>query len=147
MKQDPIASFKIAPEVRPFFIQRARFFRTDEERNSGRNLDVGINERTFRLLINRLCTGIYRDAVPHIPGESVERLSARLLTFTQKTSASYQNQLSLLGKQWLFAEAAGAWTLSQVEYDREMAQSAEQDPGIVLRTQSSEAILGMLHPK
>jgi len=117
-----IAPFSGFPALEPRFLARCTFFRTDEERSKGRVLDFGLSFGEFSAVRNSICTALYRDAVPHIPGQPVEELAGRIRRVVDTNTNSHHITPNRLLLQWLCAEAICAWTLVQVRYDRALAQ-------------------------
>jgi hypothetical protein len=143
-QEKSLEPFQRFPGVRPSLIARVDFFRTVDEKNRGRKLEVGAPGAKFYQLIDQVCASMYSSKVAFKRSEPIDLLAKRLLASVDGTVKLSGTSINALGRRWLFAEATCAWVMRMVRYDHVLA--ANPDPTAIIRTQDAKSILAMEDP-
>jgi|GEM_PF-2158794 len=128
--------------ITPRFLQDSHFFQNDEERTNGRWLDFGVSESELDSLIRSIWILVGNSRYSPYADISVETI-AGWVTEMVGVVAKTQKPLSELGRQWLLAEAIGAWCTIYVVRDTDMDKAILR--GEQVNTRDTQYPINVLH--
>lgn len=122
----PFLAFCLAvqTDLRPAFLPYATFFRTDRERQAGRDLELGISDSQLERLVDNTCVDVYRSEPSSVPTVESLALSLRKTADRAILQEGIQQPSRLL-RQWVSAEMICAWVVSHVDGDPELAEEKD----------------------